>query len=466
MTGCQSLHQWLANMFKHAFFRDECKKIVQIAAPLAFAYITELAMGITDLIIVGRLGKDELAAVGLSQSLLWDVLMVSMGILSITSIQISHARATDNIEAVTRYVHQGFLLAFILSIPAVIFCVFSRQIFILAHQDSSVIELGPQYLHASIWLIFPVLIFTVLRNLMSALEQAKIVFYILFVSVFLNAGLNYILVFGKLGFPAFGVSGAGYGSSIVCILFSMTLLVIVYNKPSLKKYNIFDNIPRLHRPTLLTLLKLGTPIGVIVLMENGFFTTINILSGLFGSTALAASQIIYYLLGVCALTSYGIGEASGIRIAYHLGKKSPSQSRQASHIGVLLGIFCMSFFGLWIFLHPLSLIAVFIDVNVPENQGVVALAKEFLHVGAIFILFDSMQAISMRALRGYADTLIPMWISIGGFWLIGLGCSVLFAFYFKWGVISLWWGLAFGLFFTATILLWRVNQKSIAALST
>lgn len=452
-------------MFNHPFFRNEFKKIAYIAAPLAFAYLTELAMGITDLVIVGRLGKNELAAVGLSQSLLWDVLMVSMGILSIISIRISHARATNNHEDVTRYVHQGFLLAGLLSIPAVLFCIFSQTLFTLAHQDSAVIELGPQYLHASMWLILPVLLFTVLRNLMSAFEQAKITFYILFAGIFLNALLNYSLVFGKWGLPALGVAGAGYGSSIVCTFLCVSLMIIVYRKPEFKEYSFFNKKPQFHQATLTTLLKLGLPIGVIVLMENGFFTTINMLAGLFGSTALAASQIIYYLLGVCALTSYGIGEAAGIRIAYHLGKHSPTESRLSASIGIFIGVLCMSFFGIWIYLHPVSLIAIFIDVNLPENQDVIILAKQFLRIGAFFILFDSMQGICMRALRGYSDTLIPMWISIVGFWLIGLGNSTLFAFYYEWGVISLWWGLAIGLFFTASILLWRLNKKSLMAIT-
>jgi MATE family multidrug resistance protein len=391
--------------------------------------------------------------------------MVSMGILSIISIRISHARATNNREDVTRYVHQGFLLAGLLSIPAVLFCIFSRELFTLAHQDSVVIELGPQYLHASIGLILPVLLFTVLRNFMSALEQAKITFYILFASIFLNGALNYIFVFGKWGIPALGVAGAGYGSSIVCTLLCIALMIIVYQKSEMKEYGIFNKKPQLHQSTLTTLLKLGLPIGVIVLMENGFFTAINILAGLFGSTALAASQIIYYLLGVCAVTSYGIGEATGIRIAQHLGKQSPDQSRLSAGIGLMLGALCMSFFSLWIYFHPVSLIAVFIDTDAPENQDVIILAKQFLRIGAFFILFDSMQAICMRALRGYSDTFIPMWISIGGFWLVGLGASTLFAFYWQWGVVSLWWGLALGLFFTATILIWRLNKQSLQALT-
>lgn len=460
MTRYQST-DWLPVMFNHPVFRTEFKKVAHIATPLVFAYLTELAMGITDLIIVGRLGKNELAAVGLSQSLLWDVIMVSMGILSIMSIRISHARAAHNHEDITRYVHQGFLLAGLLSIPALLFCIFSRELFTLARQDPSVIELGPQYLHASMWLIFPILLFTVLRNFMSAIEQAKITFYLLFAGIFLNGVLNYILVFGKWGMPALGVAGAGYGSSIVCILLCISLMLIVYQKTELKEYAIFSKKPQFHKATLTTLLKLGLPIGVIVLMENGFFTAINLLAGLFGATALAASQIIYYLLGVCALTSYGIGEATGIRIAHHLGKHVPTHSRLSAGIGLMLGGLCMSFFSLWIYLHPISLIAVFIDTDALENQDVIILAKQFLYVGAIFILFDSMQAISMRALRGYSDTLVPMWISIVGFWVVGLGSSMLFAFYYEWGVISLWWGLALGLFFTASILLWRLNKKSL-----
>jgi MATE family multidrug resistance protein len=131
----------------------------------------------------------------------------------------------------------------------------------------------------------------------------------------------------------------------------------------------------------------------------------------------------------------------------------------------MLGALCMSFFSLWIYFHPVSLIAVFIDTDAPENQDVIILAKQFLRIGAFFILFDSMQAICMRALRGYSDTFIPMWISIGGFWLVGLGASTLFAFYWQWGVVSLWWGLALGLFFTATILIWRLNKQSLQALT-
>ena len=188
----------------------ELLAILRISGPLAAAYLAEIAMGITDMLFVGRLGSVELAAVGLASSVLFEILIVAIGVVSIVAVLAAEARGAGSSEGVRRAVRQGFLVALLLGVPGTIIGWNLGPALAMTGQDAQVAVFVDRYLQAATWAIIPYLLFVVLRSFVAALSRAGSIMVITVTAIGVNALLTYGLVFGKLGMPALGVAGAGW----------------------------------------------------------------------------------------------------------------------------------------------------------------------------------------------------------------------------------------------------------------
>ena len=104
-----------------------------------------------------------------------------------------------------------------------------------------------------------------------------------------------------------------------------------------------------------------------------------------------------------------------------------------------------------------TIIGIFASPDDPGFTQVAELATEFLFIGALFMVFDGLQAAAARALRGMKDNLVPLWIAGFGYWILGIGGGSILAFYYEMGGAGLWWGLAAGLAVAAALLSLRFH---------
>jgi MATE family multidrug resistance protein len=401
----------------------------------------------------------ELAAVGLAGDVFFEFMLICMGVVSIVSVLVAQAQGAGDSEAASRAVRQGFWVATLLSVPGVVFGWYLATLFGMLGQDERVVALAREYLHAVVWAFLPGIWFVVLRNFVTALSRAGSVMVITIAAVGLNLALNYALVFGKFGLPALGVAGAGYGTTIVSWAMFGALAVHIVRTHSLRSYRVFHHLGRFELPVCREILRLGLPVAGLSLMEGGMFMVVALLMGLLGVTMLAANQIVLPVIAISFVCAVAIGEAAAVRVAYGIGSNNTPASRQAAGLAFIFGGVVMGIAALVLWTVPEAVVSIFIDTSDPANEEVIAVAALLAGVAAVFQIFDGMQAIAVRALRGLKDTVAPMWIAGIGYWVFGIGGAYLFCFGFGLGGPGLWWGLAMGLAVTALLLVWRFNYR-------
>ena len=438
----------------------ELRAILRISGPLAAAYLAEIAMGITDMLFVGRLGSVELAAVGLASSVLFEILIVAASVVSIVAVLAAEARGAGSSEGVRRAVRQGFLVALVLGIPGTIIGWNLAPVLAMTGQDPRVIALTEQYLHAAAWVIVPYLLFVALRSFVAALARAGSVMVITVAAIGVNALLTYGLVFGQLGMPALGVAGAGWATTITTWLMLAALVFHTGASRAFRSFRLYAADLRPDPSVLSEILGRGAPVAGITLLEGGMFVAVSIFMGILGASWLAANQIMLNVLAVGYVSAAAIGEATGVRISHSTGAEKPHDLRRSAVVGVSLGTVVMFLFAGLLWLFPLQIVSVFLNVGDAGNADVVAYAVILAGIAAVFQVFDGLQAVAARALRGIKDTLVPMWIASIGYWVLGITGGWVLCFRLGYGARGLWWGLAMGLIVTAVALVWRLMART------
>ncbi|MBL09207.1 MAG: hypothetical protein CL402_01600 [Acidiferrobacteraceae bacterium] len=447
----------MINYFKN---RAETVTLIRIALPLSAAYLAEFSMFVTTKMVVGKLGYMELAAVGIAGHLSFEVLVILMGLLSIVGVLCAQAEGAGNKKQAGLAVRQGFFVCLLLGIPATILVWHLDSILGLTNQDSNILELTAPYLRGLSGFVLPVLFFAVLRNFISALARPKAVMVITGIAVLVNYLLTLWLVHGGWGMPPLGLFGAGLATSVVSWLMFFVLLWYVYRTADLRGYEVFAERWKLDIPICKEIMILGLPVAGLVFLEVGMFATASILSGVISAETLAAFEIVMAWAGIPFVIALGVAEATMVRVAHGVGSNRLDTARKSGIIGMFIGVSIL----VVMMIIPLGFATYIIDIFIaPSDPGFIAvslLSIEFLFIAAIFQVFDGLQAISARALRGLKDSVTPLWIAGFGYWILGIGFGSWLAFWRNFGGAGLWWGLAMGLTATGLLLTFRFLQLS------
>jgi multidrug resistance protein, MATE family len=427
---------------------------IAVAGPLAAANLAQTAMGFTNTVVVGSLGSAALAAAGLGASLYFTVVMVCSGILTAVAPLAAHAIGAGDDRRAGRVAGAGLVLAALLAAPVIAALLSARHLLVaLGYEPALAAEIG-RFLGAIAWAAPGLLGFAVLRSFLVAASHSRTVMIALILCVPMNAGLNWILVFGRLGAPALGIAGSGCATAIIQWLMFAGVTVYTVAAPSLGQYPI--------RPSLRSaveigrIVRLGLPIGGILGLEIGVFATTGILMGLLGPDALGAHQLVMNCISVIFMIPLGIAQAATVRVAVALGARTPAVARRAAAVALALGIAYMTIMALGLVAAPRVIARIYVDIDAPANRGLVGIALYLLVIAAVFQIFDGMQAIAAGALRGYRDTTVPLLLAVIGYWGIGFAGGWLLGFPAGYGPIGLWSGLAAGLAAVALMLTVRL----------
>jgi len=434
---------------------SEVRATVAVAGPLAAANLAQMAMGFTNTVMVGSLESAALAAAGLGASLYFTVALVCSGILTAVAPPAAHAIGAGDNHRAGRVTGAGLVLAALLAVPVVAaLLAANRLLVVLGYEPALAAEIG-RFLGAIAWAAPGFLGFAVLRSFLVAASHSRTVMIALILGIPMNAGLNWILIFGHLGAPALGIAGSGCATAIIQWLMFTGLGIYALAAPSLAEYRM--------RPSLRgwneigRILRLGLPIGGILGLEIGVFATTGILMGLLGADALGAHQLVMNCISVVFMVPLGIAQAATVRVAVALGSRAPVAARRAGIVALALGVAYMAIMAGVLLAAPRAIAKIYVDIDAPANRGLVVIALYLLAIAALFQIFDGVQAIAAGALRGYRDTAVPLLIAVVGYWGIGFTGGWLLAFPAGYGPIGLWSGLAMGLAAVALMLTLRLH---------
>lgn len=435
----------------------ETRALLALSGPIVLTNLGQVAIQTTDVIMIGRLGPEPLAASVLGVNVIFVLLLFAIGVVTATAPMIAQdlGRKRFAVREPRRTVRQGFWVALALGVPAWILLWHITALLHLLGQDPVLIEAAEPYVHASMWGLVPALWFVGLRNFISALERPRAGMVIMLIGIAFNALADYGLIFGSFGLPPLGLFGAGIATACTNIFLCAGLLAFVLIDRRFRRYRLLGRLWRPDWPRFLEILWIGAPIGITLTFEVGLFAAAGFLMGLISVSELAAHQIALQCAAVTFMVPLGLGQAATVRVGLAAGRADPAGVRRAGLLALALGGAFMSVMAILMLTLPRVIVGIFLDAGDPANAEVVGLAVTFLAIAALFQIFDGAQVIGAGALRGLKDTRWPMVFALFGYWVVGMSTSVGLAFGLGLGGPGIWLGLAAGLAVTAAFLVAR-----------
>jgi MATE family multidrug resistance protein len=436
--------------------RQELGQLLPLAGPIIASQLGQIGMTTVDTIIVGALGAQALAAVGLGGAIHMVLVVLCSGVVFAMSPLVSRSHGAGAADRTGHIALQGFLLAGLASLPVVLTSLAGQRIALALGQDPGVAVLCGQYLRALAWGIVPQFIFFAARQYLEAIGQVRLPMLLTLAGLGLNAMLCYLLVHGAGGLPALGVVGSGLATSLVRWSMCLAAFAVLWRCRDQHPFRLQHLYP--DRPLITSMIRIGVPIGIQAALEVGLFSLAAVMMGWISPMALAAHQVTINIAATTFMVALGMSQAGTIRIGQLLGAGRRDRLPVAAAAVYLLAMGFMALCAGMFVAVPQGLIR----LHTPD-AAVIALGSQLLFMAALFQLFDGAQVAGVAILRGLADTRVPMIVGAVGYWLVGLPAGYLLGFHTAMGPMGVWGGLCLGLATVALLLGWRVRRVIAAA---
>ena len=450
----------MTNVNSQQAWYSELTRTARLSIPLIIAQLAVIAINTTDVIMMGWLGPEFLAAGTLSTAIVHPIFLAGLGLFSVITPMVAQNLAARNFKELRRTTRQGLWLAVIVSAISIPILLQIKDIIVLLGLQASIGDLAQSYMNTAVWHLIPVFFFIVLRNLVSAHSDTKMILQITLVAIVLNALGNYGLMFGNFGLPRMELRGAGISTTIVNSLMFIALLWYVLKHPRYKRYAILLRIYKPDWVIFKRILQLGSPVALMIAAETSLFSVAAIFMGWLGTDELAGHAVALQITAIAFMIPLGLSQGTTIRVGYGYGLKSQRAVSLAGWVSIGLGTGCMLLTLIVLYLFPHWLIHLFLDPSIVTNTTPIAHAVSYLLVVTLFQVADGGQVVAAAALRGINDTKVPMYIAIIGYWVVGIPVGYVLGFNFEMRGVGVWLGLAAGLIFVALILIYRFWQLS------
>jgi MATE family multidrug resistance protein len=433
----------------------ETRAMLSLAWPVILAEIGWVTMGLVDVIAVGPLGPAAIGAVSSGSTIFFAFMVFGIGTFYALDTFVSQSYGAGRVDECHRWLFAGLHLAWALSVllMGLGWCVAALLPWAGIHPD--ILPLLQEYLRALLWSVPALLIFSVMRRYLQAMNVVRIVMVAVVAANIINAVANWVLIYGHLGVPALGAVGAAYATlaARTCMLgvLAATILVREHARPAgLHDVPFAPDVARMWR-----IVRLGLPAACQIVLEVGVFAAASALAARISPVALAANQIVLTIASFFFMVPLGLSSAAAVRVGQAIGRADPQGARRAGWSAIRLTGAAAAAIALALVLFRGPLLALF-----TAEASVVSLGVTVLILWALVQPFDGVQAVATGALRGAGETRIPMWVNLGGHWGVGLPLAYALCFTRGWGVIGLWTGLAISLTLVGGILLAAWHHRS------
>ncbi len=436
-------------------FRKHIINTFNLAVPVIIGQLGLIMMGVVDSLMVGELGADYLAAAALANHIVILILIVGLGVsMAVTPLVAISIGAEKHDEAQILF-KQSMVVNFSFGITMTVLILGASELIHYLNQPPLVVEYASSYTKLLGISILPWMIYQSYKQFIEGLSVTQPPMVVTIVANFVNAFVNWILIFGNLGFPRLELDGAGIATSISRIFMAVVLILYVNRSKRFKEFDLSMIVRKLEFTAIKKILRLGIPSGFQYFFEVGAFSSAVVMVGWLGAKSLAAHQIAINLASISFMAVTGISAAGGIRVGNGVGRGDITETRRAGFSAILLGASVMLSAGTTFIIFRKFLPSLYIS-----DQEVISIASSLLIIAALFQLSDGTQAVGIGILRGLTDVKIPTAITFISYWIIGLPIGYLLGFFLNLGVQGVWIGLLIGLTASAILLTTRFNYKS------
>ena len=421
--------------------KEKTKQILIFLIPILITQLGMFSMVFFNTIMSGKYSSANLAGVAIGSSVWSPIFMGISGILLAVSPIAAQRIGEKKNNEVSSIVKHGLFLAILINFVVIVLGVFLLKPLLHAMDlPTSVQETAFDYLVGLSFGIFPLFVFNVLRSFIYALGKTRVVMVIMLMSLPLNFFLNYVLIFGRIGFPELGGAGAGYATSITYWAIMAMTVYIVKTQETFSSYPIFANIKEFSWDKCQEILKIGVPMGLSIFFETSMFAVVTILLSKFSITTVAAYQSALNIVTFLYMIPISISTALTVLVGYEVGAKRYKDAKQYSWLGVILAITIALITGLLVVQFRYQVASFY-----SNEADVINLTANFLIFALFFQLSDAIQATAQAALRGYKDVNPAFIMTLVAYWLICLPVGYLLAHFTSLGARGYWIGLTVGL---------------------
>jgi len=436
--------------------------ILRLGLPLIGSHLAQIAIGITDTVMLGWYSVDALAAGALGSTSFFLLFLMGSGFAFAVMPLVAAAAAAGDTATARRTARMGLWASILFALVMLPVVWFATPILRALGQDPRISEMAGSYLQIVGLGLMPALMVMVLKGFLAALERTQIVLWATLAGAALNAALDWALIFGHWGAPEMGLRGAAI-ASVIGQMFALVLLAthVAYQR-QLREYDLFRRLWRPDIEALTGVVRLGWPIGLTNLAESGLFTASALMMGWLGTYPLAAHGIAIQIVAVTFMVHVGLSNAATVRAGQALGRGDPAGLRRGAWAALALsGLFATVAVGVFL-TEPAALIGLFLSANEPARPEIIRIGTGLLAIAALFQLADASQVMAIGLLRGLQDTRVPMVIAALSYWGVGIPVSYLLGLPLGLGGQGIWLGLVLGLALAATLLMLRFWHRARA----
>lgn len=436
-------------------------ELILLALPMIAQFSSYVVLQFIDTYMLSIVGDLAATAAGNSGGLVWSVIALGFGTLLIVNTMVSQSYGRGDHAECGRYLWQGVWFGLAYSVVALASIPFADRLFLSFGHEPALAALEADYFRICVWFCSLKLLTTACAQFLLAVNRPGVVLAATIASVVANVVANYVLIFGKLGFPALGAAGAAWGTNVAVAVELLFMGGAIAFLPAIgRRYNCADWRPR--RRQFLAVLKVGLPAGgstVAEVLAWSLFTVWVI--GLFGTVTMAAHTYAFRYMMICFMPAVGIGSAVTALVGRYIGAGKPELAARRAHLGFVMSATYMVSIGALLVVFRHELIGMF-----SSDPEVIRIGAAILVMMAIYQIFDAMYVVYNGALRGAGDTLVPAIVLAVLVWTIGLGGGYVAARAWpEWGVVAPWavmtvYGAALGIFLMARFAggRWRLIQ--------
>lgn len=408
-----------------------------------------MSMGIVDTMMVGPLGPSAIGAVGIGSSIHMAFAIFGMGLLLGLDTLVSQAFGRGDVADCHRWLFHGIALALLATVPLLTLCLLTLVALPRMGFHPGVAPLLSGYFGIAIWSTPILLVYAACRRYLQGTHIVTPIMFALLSANLVNAGANWVLIYGHWGFAALGVNGSAWATLLARIYMLAVLVVAIWWSDRRRATHLAAVSRAIDRQRLKRLFDLGFPAASQLGAEMGVFALASAMAGMVDPISSASHQVALNLAGAAFMVPLGIASAGAVRVGHAVGANDPPLAAASGWTALVLGTLVMALSGLAFLLAPRALIGLF-----THDPDVLAVGTSLLSIAAVFQLFDGVQAVATGTLRGLGDTRTPMIANLAAHWLVGLPISYTLCFIAGWGVRGVWIGLSVGLIVTGAILLW------------
>ncbi len=433
-------------------YTSEFNKNLKIAYPIMLGQLGHVLVGLADNLMVGKLGAASLASVSLANGLMFMFLSLGIGFsFSITPL-IAEADGEKNVRKGKTIFQHGIFITIILGFLICLLMLASQQLMYYMKQPTEVVELAKPYYQVIAYSMVPVMVFQGFKQFADGLSLTKYAMQAALIANVINVFFNYVLIYGKLGFPELGVVGSAIGTLISRFIMVGFMIYIIKTRKEFAPFVEQFSFKNIKKKILKEIYKLGYPTALQMWFEVTLFAAGIFIAGSIGTNSQAANQIALNLASMTFMIAVGLGVTATIRVGNQKGLQNFKELRRIAISIFLLMVIIDVIFAIAFIAFKSILPTFYVD-----NIEVIGVAKTLIIIAGFFQLSDGIQVVVLGALRGLQDVKIPMAITFIAYWLIGFPICYYLALHTSLKSEGIWIGLLISLTASAVMLYLRFN---------